>query len=37
MKRACDERLKEFEAEQTIFQGKPAKRFLRHRDNEQWI
>ena len=36
-KRACDERLKEFEDEQTVFHGKPAKRFIKQKQTEQWI
>ena len=31
-KKICDQRLKEFEAEKTFFEGKPAKRFLKTKD-----
>jgi hypothetical protein len=31
-KKICDQRLKEFEAEKTFFDGKPAKRFLKNKD-----
>lgn len=33
-KRAVEERLKEFEDEQTVFHGKPAKRFIKHKQAE---
>ena len=36
-KKICDQRLKEFETEKTIFEGKPAKRFLKSKDQEAWI
>jgi hypothetical protein len=36
-KKICEQRLKEFDSEKTEFEGKPALRFLKGKDQEAWI